>query len=76
MKARSLALAAIALLTATAAFAETPERKLVTPQPAAREQTVLEELAGSMREVVRAVVPEISLPAVELKLPPLRGEQR
>jgi hypothetical protein len=76
MKTRSLALMAIALSTASAALAEAPERKPATPEPAAYEQTLLADLAGGMRDLLRAVVPEISLPAVELKLPRLHGEGR
>ena len=46
-----------------------PKRR--TPQPAPREQTLLEEVAAGMREVLRAVTPEISLPKLEIKLPTL-----
>ena len=71
MNARSFALAAVALVAASAAFAEQPKPATTEPQSTAREQTVLEELAAGMREILSAVVPEISVPALELKLPTL-----
>ena len=76
MKARSIALTAVALLATSAAFADAPEQNSQEPQPAVREQTLLENLANGMRELLRAVAPEISLPAVELKLPSLDLERR
>jgi hypothetical protein len=71
MKIRSIALAAAAVATTCAVFAEAPAHKPVAPQPAPREQTVLQDLAAGMREILRAVTPEISLPAIEIKLPTL-----
>ena len=71
MKVRSISFAAIALIAASAAFAEAPKPQLAEPRSVAREQTLLEEVAMGMREIVRAVTPEISLPKVEIKLPKL-----
>ncbi len=71
MNARSFALTAAALIAISPALAETPKRPAVEPRPAVREQTLLDELAAGMREIVVAVVPEISLPKLELKLPTL-----
>jgi len=65
MNVRSFALAALALVAISPAFAEAPKR------PAVLEQTLLEELVAGMREIVVAAAPEISLPKVELKLPTL-----
>jgi hypothetical protein len=74
MKIRSIVLAALALAATSAAFAEASAPK-ATParQPAPREQTVLEELAVGMRDVLRTVTPEISLPMLEIKLPAAAG---
>ncbi len=71
MNIRSIALAVVAVLATSAAFAEAAALKAAEPQPAPREQTLVEEIAAGMREIVRAVTPEISLPAVEVKLPTL-----
>ena len=71
MNARSFVLAAAALIAISPALAETPKRPTVEPRPTVREQTLLEELTAGMREIVVAVVPEISLPKLELKLPAL-----
>jgi hypothetical protein len=71
MKSRSIAIAVVAVLATSAAFAGAPALKVAAPQPAPRAQTLLEDVAAGMREVLRAVTPEISLPAVELKLPTL-----
>ena len=76
MKARSIALTAVALLATSAAFADAPQQNSQEPRPAVREQTLLENLANGMRELLRAVAPEIALPAVELKLPSLDLERR
>lgn len=76
MKIRSLLLTALALLSTSAAFANAPEQKSREPQPAAREQPLLENLANGMRELLRAAVPEISLPTIELKLPALDPSRR
>jgi hypothetical protein len=71
MNVRSFALAAVALIAISPAFADAPKAAPTEAQPAVRAQTVLEELAAGMREVLRAVMPEISLPALELELPAL-----
>ena len=74
MNVRSFALAAAALIAISPAFADAPKAAKAAPaeaQPTVREQTVLAEVAAGMREVLRAVVPEISLPALDLKLPTL-----
>jgi hypothetical protein len=76
MNARSLALAAVALVATSPLFADAPQRKPAEAQPAVREQSVLEELVAGMREIVRAVVPEIALPALEIKLPTLGADAR
>ncbi len=54
------------------ARAEGPESR----NRAAREQTLLENLANGMRELLRAAAPEISLPTIELKLPALDPSRR
>jgi len=71
MKIRSIAIAAVAFLATSAAFADAPAPRVAEPQPAPRAQTLLADLAAGMREVLRAVTPEISLPTVEVKLPTL-----
>ena len=71
MNVRSFALAAVTLVAISPALADAPKAAPAQPQPAVRVQTVLEELAAGMRVVLRAVVPEISLPALELRLPAL-----
>ena len=71
MKIRPIAIAVVAVLVTSAAFGGTPTPKPAEPQPAAREQTLLDEIAAGMRETLRAVAPEISLPALEVKLPTL-----
>jgi hypothetical protein len=71
MNASSFVVAAAALVAISPAFAEAPKGAPVEPQRDAREPTVVEELAAGMREVLRAVVPAISIPALELKLPTL-----
>ena len=69
MKIRSLAFAVVALAATSVAFAEAASPKAAAPQPAPREQTLLEGIAVGMREILQAVAPEISLPALEIKLP-------
>jgi hypothetical protein len=73
MKIRSIAIAVVAVLaasaSASAAFADAPQ--LTEPRPAPRAQTLLDEVAAGMREILRAVSPEIALPAIEVKLPTL-----
>jgi hypothetical protein len=76
MNVRSFTLAAVTLIAISPAFADAPKAAPADPRPAVREQTVLEELAAGMREILRAVVPEISLPALEIKLPTLNGDVR
>ena len=71
MNARYLAFAAVALVAISSVSAEGSKSAPTQPQRVAREHTVIEELAAGMREVLRAVVPDISLPALELKLPTL-----
>ncbi len=67
MKIRFIAIAAVAALTTSAALANAPSP--VVAEPAPRAQTLVRELAAAMREVLHTVTPEISLPAVEVKLP-------
>jgi len=76
MKIRSIGLTAVALVTTSAAFANAPEQKSLAAHPAAREQTLLENLASGMRNLLRSVAPEISLPKIELKLPALDASRR
>lgn len=71
MNIRSIALAIVTVLATSAALAEAPARKPVEPQPVPREQTLVEEITAGMRDMLRAVTPEISLPAIEVKLPTL-----
>src|SRR5688572_25209581 len=70
MKIRSIALAIVAVLTTSAALAQAPAPK-AEPKPALREHTLVEEISAGMRDVLRAVTPEISLPTIEVKLPAL-----
>jgi hypothetical protein len=69
MNARSLALAAVAFAAISPVFADASKRE--EARPAVREQTLLQELAAGMREILVAVAPEISLPKLELQLPTL-----
>jgi len=71
MNVRHFALAAATLVVTSAAFAAEPKPTAAEPQREARAQTALQDLAAGMREVLRSVAPEISLPALELKLPAL-----
>jgi hypothetical protein len=72
MKTRSIALAAVAFVATSTALADAPAATVgVQQQPTPRAQTVMEELADDMREILRAVTPEISLPTIEIKLPTL-----
>jgi hypothetical protein len=71
MNIRSIAIATVAVLAASAAFARAPEPASAQLQGTPRVQVLIEELAAGMREVLRAVTPEVSLPAVEIKLPKL-----
>ena len=71
MKIRFIAIAAMAAMATSAALANAPSPVVAEPRPAPRAQTLVKELAAGMREILRAVTPEISLPAVELQLPTL-----
>jgi hypothetical protein len=71
MNARSFILSAVAFAAVSPAFADASNRE--EPRPAAREQRLLRDLAAGMREIVAAVVPEISVPKLDLKLPTLDG---
>jgi hypothetical protein len=71
MNSRSIALAVVAVLAVSSASAAATATKAAEPQPAPRAQTLLDELAAGMRDVLRAVTPEVSLPKLEIKLPPL-----
>lgn len=64
------ALALSATASASAASAETAARH-ATATHFASETTLIEELGASMRALLRAVTPEIALPPLELRLPPL-----
>lgn len=75
MKIKSIAFGLVAAMTASAAFAEAPALKAAEPQPAACEQKLVDEITVGMREVLRAVTPEISLPKVEVKLPTLAARR-
>jgi hypothetical protein len=70
MKIRSIALAIVATLATSAALAEGPARKPADPR-APHEQTLIQEISAGMRDILRAVTPEISLPTIEVKLPAL-----
>ena len=71
MKIRSIALAIVATLATSAVLAEGPARKPAEAQAAPREQTLVQEISAGMRDILRAVTPEISLPTIEVKLPTL-----
>jgi hypothetical protein len=73
MKIRSLVAAVVAAFATSAAFADVtaPAPEAAALKAAPREQTLLDEVAAGMREILRAVSPEIRLPAIEIKLPPL-----
>jgi hypothetical protein len=71
MKIKSSAFVIVALLATSAALAESPTAKPADPRPASRERTLVAEIAGGMREIIRAVRPVISLPAIDVKLPAL-----
>jgi hypothetical protein len=76
MNVRSIVFAALALVATSTAFAEAPQPAPTEPRPAVREQTLLEDVAAGMRDLLRAVTPEISLPALEIKLPTLDASAR
>jgi hypothetical protein len=72
MKIESIALAAVALCATSTAFAAgAPAPKPEQPPPARVEQTLVDELTSGMRDILRAVTPEIALPKIEIKLPAL-----
>jgi hypothetical protein len=76
MKTRTAALALAAALATSAAFAEAAPKPAQPTHTAPRTQTLVQDLAAGAREILRAVTPEISLPAVELKLPTLDARGR
>jgi hypothetical protein len=76
MKIRSIALSAVALTAVSAAFAGTPESQRTSQPSGDNSSTLLTEIAASMRDLLRAVTPEISLPALEVKLPTLEPRRR
>jgi hypothetical protein len=76
MNVRSIGFAALTLAATSAVFAEAAKPAPVEPAPAAREQTLLQDVAAGMRELLRAVAPEISLPKLEIKLPTLDANVR
>ena len=76
MTTRYVLLAAVALATSSATLGQALDRTTAKPPATASEQTLLVELANGMRELIEAVVPEISLPAIELKLPTLDVDLR
>jgi len=75
MNVRTIAFAALAVLAASAALAEAPKSPqpaaTTQPEPVVREQTLLEEVTAGMREILRAVTPDIALPALSIELPTL-----
>jgi hypothetical protein len=71
MKIQAIALAVVAVMASSAALAGAAASKPAEPQAAAEARTLLEEVTAGMREMLRAVTPEISLPALEVKLPTL-----
>jgi hypothetical protein len=75
MNVRSIAFAALAVLATSAAIAEAPEPSQppaeIRPEPVVREQTLLEEVTAGMRQILRAVTPDIALPALSIELPSL-----
>lgn len=76
MNVRSIVFAAVAVMAASATFAEGLKPAAVEARPATQGQTALKELTAGMREVLRAVVPEIKMPAIEIKLPALDAKAR
>jgi len=76
MNVRSIAFATLTLVATSTVFAEAPKAAPAEPRPVAREQTVLQDVAAGMRELLRAVAPEISLPAIEITLPKLAAGAR
>jgi hypothetical protein len=76
MKIRSLAIAAVAVLASSGALAEAAAPTKAEPQPARRAETLLAEVTAGMRDILRAVTPEISLPSLDVKLPTLDARRR
>jgi hypothetical protein len=70
------ATAAFAMSATSLAFAREPAPRPTQSQPAQRGQALLEDLAAGMRDVLRAVVPEIALPQIDVKLPALVSRSR
>ncbi len=79
MKIRAITVAATAAFalsaTSLTCASETAPRPAQS-QPVQRGQALLEELAAGMRDVLRAVVPEIALPQLDVKLPALVSRSR
>jgi hypothetical protein len=71
MKIRSIAIAAVAVATTVSSVAGEAALPPAQPEPASRAQMLLEDLAAGMRDVLRAVAPEIALPRLDVKLPSL-----
>ena len=71
MKIQSITVAAVAIVALSSAFAGEATLKPAQPAFASRGQTLIQDLAAGMRDVLRAVVPEIALPALDVKLPSL-----
>jgi hypothetical protein len=76
MTIRTSTIACVAFAAISTAFAATPESQRAPQQPADGHSTLLTEIAASMRDLLRAVTPEISLPALEVKLPTLEPRRR
>jgi hypothetical protein len=76
MNVRSIAFAAVALIATSTVLAEAAKQPAQEARPAVREQTLAENVAAGMREILRAVTPEISLPKVEIRLPTLDAAAR
>jgi hypothetical protein len=70
MNMRGIWLTSIAVAASAAALAE--ENRIVGPGAAdPTDETVTAEILASMREILRAVTPEISLPKIDVALPAL-----
>ncbi len=76
MTIRSIAVAAVAVAATSMAFAGEAALKPAQLGAAPRVQTLVEDLSASAREVLRAVVPEIALPRLDVQLPTLHARSR
>jgi hypothetical protein len=78
MKIRAFSVAAVAAFAMSATSLTFAGEPVLQPaeSPAPRKQTLLEDLAAGMRDVLRTVVPEIALPQMDLKLPTLDSRGR